>query len=301
MTSLEPMNQFREGQDVPDVDSVYDFLYYDAKRISSFLSQFDNSGHLREVVQSESTQMGGQTAGVVKSGAGVLSVFSVEGEHSTEESSGRDRGSQRVYDPLWANALTFMDFLEEYGLICRDIAAARMGQFVLCSGRLSVIDLRLMAKLWGLKTIKQLIKSGYKESVGSKNRGARNQPQNVDLLLDIIPEMPHTTQAKLTGSSDVWCSLYQEGMSTIASDITLKHGTEIPGEWHSIGILDAKPEHSGELLEPDYSDGQEVVAKLAASIGGVIRNLVGRPHDHYGVTPLLIFRKIQGAHNELNN
>jgi phage gp16-like protein len=42
-----------EGLDRPERDSVNDFLYNDARRIASFLSQFDKDGHLTALVRTQ--------------------------------------------------------------------------------------------------------------------------------------------------------------------------------------------------------------------------------------------------------
>ena len=44
-------------------------------------------------------------------------------------------GLQRVYDPLWTNALTLLDFLALEDLLNRDINSANLGQFVLLRSR----------------------------------------------------------------------------------------------------------------------------------------------------------------------
>ena len=288
-----------EEQGGLSTDSVFDFLYYDARRIASFLSQFDNSGHLKEIVQNESAQRSQQKTGTVKAAGGVPLVATAEGEHSSETGATYQRDSQRVYDPIWANARTFLDYLDEWDMIQRDVTKANMGQFVLCSGGLSITDLQLMERTWKLKSVQSLIKSGQQPP--SRNRQQRRAQgtlvapatPEVDLVVDLLSIMPHTIQAKLSGMANVWCSLSQDGMSTLASDITLKHGTKIPGEWHALGILDAKPE-SSTLTEsdPDFSDGQEIAAKMMTLLGPLAKNLLGRPEGHFGITPLLIFREV---------
>jgi hypothetical protein len=40
----------------PKSDSVYDFLYNDRQRVGSFLAQFDNYGHLQQIIQRETAQ-----------------------------------------------------------------------------------------------------------------------------------------------------------------------------------------------------------------------------------------------------
>lgn len=300
MTSNEQKNQSREELDEATTDSVFDFFYYDARRIASFLSQFNNSGHLKEIVLDQSARRAKQNAGSIKATGGIPLALSGEGVHTTESSAMHQNRSQRIYDPTWTNARLFLDTLDEMDMINRSITTANMGQFVLCSGNLSIADLKLMEQTWKLKSIQAVIKSeqgvtsGNRQQRRAKGKTASEPTNNIDLVIEMLSIMPHTIQAKISGVESVWCSLSEEGMSAHASDITLKHGMNIPGTWHAVGILDAKPE--GVVVddnEPDFGDGQELGAKLMTVIAPITRQLLGRPEDHFGITPLLIFREIE--------
>ena len=295
----EPKTPLGEGQGGLSTDSVYDFLYYDARRIGSFLSQFDDSGHLKEMIQKESVSRSKEGSTTVKAEGGVPLVANVDAEFSKRSSAADQQESQRVYDPLWANARAFLDYLSERGLIQRNISEAHMGQFVLCSGNLSITDLNLMEKIWKLKSIKSLIRGGNHQQLPENRKKRRASGKSVastsspelELIIELLSVLPHTIQAKISGSANAWCNLSQDDMSTLASDIALKHGTNIPGEWHALGIMDARPD-APDAPEVDFSDDQEIVAKLNATIAPVARDLLERPEDHFGITPLLIFREV---------
>ena len=299
MTSKEQETLSKEEQGGQNTVSVYDFLYYDARRIASFMSQFDDSGYLKEIVLNESIESAKKRSLKFKVGGGVPLMASGEGEYTREASRGYQLENLRVYDPTWANARAFLDVLDELNMIHRNVLDANMGQFVLCSGGLSVADLKLMEKTWKLKSVQSLIKAGAgggaenRQQRRAKGRAASNLNE-VDLVIELLSILPHTIQAKISGTVDVWCSLTEDGMSTLASDITLKHGTSIPGMWHALGILDAKPE--GDVFEepePDFSDGEELAAKLMITMGPIAKRLVGRPDNHFAITPLLIFREVE--------
>ena len=294
MTLKEPRTPSKEEQGGLSADSVFDYIYYDAGRIASFLSQFNNAGNLKEIVQSESAERSEQQIGATKVRAGIPSVATVDRSTQTDVAAANQHSSRRVYDPIWANARTFLDYLFEREMIQRNVSKAHMGQFVLCSGSLSIIDLELMERVWKLNTVKSLMKAGGNQA--RKTRGKSRPTNEVTLVLELLSVLPHTIQAKFSGTANVWCGLSQDGMSMLASDIFLKHGTEIPGKWHALGILDAKPVA---IIEPDqdedFSDGQEMAAKMMALLAPVTRQLVGRPEDHFGITPLLIFREVVGS------
>ena len=299
--SKEQRIPLKGEQEDLNIDSVFDFIYYDSRRIASFLSQFYSAGYLKQIVKDEGTNRSENKAGNTKIGGGVSSLISGEKGHSNETGSSVQRSHQRVYDPFWANARAFLDRLDELNMIQTNIELANMGQFVLCSGNLSITDLKLAERTWRLKSVQALMKQGQvvenRKQRRSKSGNQSSNPNQIDMVIELLSIMPHTIQAKISGTTDVWCSLGEEGMSTLASDITLKHGTNIPGLWYALGILDAKPEElDDDDDEVDFSDGQEIAAKLMVSLGPLAKNLLGRPDDCFGITPLLIFREVIPKH-----
>jgi hypothetical protein len=80
----------------------------------------------------------------------------------------------------------------------------------------------------------------------------------------------------------------------------LKHGTTIAGEWAVMGVLDALPDldSSGDVTESGIA-GAIGTGALEGPFGQMMRTLIpimrpmlGRPFKAYGITPLLIFRKV---------
>jgi hypothetical protein len=77
----------------------------------------------------------------------------------------------------------------------------------------------------------------------------------------------------------------------------LKHGIQLAGEWLTLGILDAVPTHP---LSDAQTEAQNAVtmATLGPMMGGlgvmadVLRPILGRPSEAYGLTPLLVFREV---------
>lgn len=49
-----------------------------------------------------------------------------------------------TYDPVWTNAIDLLTYLNERGMIQRDIRQAHTGQFVMAKGTLGIIDLALL-------------------------------------------------------------------------------------------------------------------------------------------------------------
>src|SRR6266403_357495 len=113
-------------QDDQSTDSVYDFLYHDARRIGSFLAQFDNFGHLLQVTASDTASTDIKRGLSLKLSGSLPVPYSPEGAEGgitlgVDPSQSGSEGQTRVYDPLWTNALALLDYLDERGLIQRDL------------------------------------------------------------------------------------------------------------------------------------------------------------------------------------
>lgn len=136
--------------DEQSIGSVYDYLYYDARRVGSFLAQFDPSGHLQQITQTDSVSKGTKRGYSVKLGGSVPvpgSPEAAEGSLTFGREPGQtgSEGMSRIYDPLWTNAKLLLDYLDEQNLIKRDLASATMGQFIVATGEISVLDLATVA------------------------------------------------------------------------------------------------------------------------------------------------------------
>ncbi|WP_313666225.1 hypothetical protein [Shinella sp.] len=302
-------------------DSVFDFLYYDVARTASFLSQFDASGHLTGITSAEKSARKSNIS-MKDELSGNLAVFkSVKrGEETAETQS--ERLGTRTYDPHWANALGFLDYLTERDLLYPDVKTARIGQIVRFSGSLSMFDLGLLRQMWSLPAVKKLILAGQKSvdttSVSTGNRKERRQstalgakksePQSEsEAALELMAVLPHAVQAAVSDDDmSVWMTLKEENIAISPPDLFMKHGLTIAGEWTIVGILDATPD------DEDYhpSDGglslntmKQMAAgsklgylsfTMASHFAPIIRQLFGRPPESYGFTPLLLFREVSG-------
>lgn len=303
-----------EGQDERQDDFVLDFLYNDARRVGSFLAQFDSSGHLQRVTQRESASKG-RKRGFKVNFSGGATVLGTGGSGGV----GLERGPseegtealEREYDPLWANALTLLDYLDDRGLIQRDVGNARIGQFLIAKGKLAITDLALVRRSMDLPTIKKLVNPPQKAS--GRNRHERRAAQSAgqgpemnlqDMAMEMLTVLPHTVQGRVYTDDGhaIWSTLDRSVLAIGAEDLFLKHGVAIGGEWSMLGIVDALPGTYGNLdggldimteIDPE-NPGGELIAKLAAAIVPFSKLFLGRPDTSFGMTPLLIFRQVSG-------
>jgi hypothetical protein len=287
-----------EAQDERQNDSVYDFLYYDRQRVGAFLAQFDDSGHLQRITQSESASK--DSGRGLKIGAGA-SYLGTGGNLNFERTPGLHgaEGTERVYDPLWSNALTFLDYLETANLICLDITKGHLGQFVLASGSLSVLNAALLTPLWKSSSLVRIVESWAKTQTTPQGQKDKDAERRGKLAMEILPSMPHFAQCKVKGDNFVvWSTLAPEGMVGTVSDLSLKHGTDIPGTWSILGVLDAVPSPiPTPMAFPNNPGASQPFDSLIRNFSVLARSALGRPADAYGATALLLFRKVSSGGN----
>ena len=290
--------------------SVLDFLYYDSRRVFSFLAQLEGDGHLQQFTRSK----GGKRLKKEMSSEDVRAnaiVASGRIQGSTELTTDLSDGYSGVYDPIWANARAFLDKIGEAKLLGSSLDSAAIGQLVIAKGFLKVDDLRLFKDIWKTPTIQRQFKGnlsgGRKPSnmSAAQKEAAKAEQDGKDIFADLIPVLPHSIHARLITDAPetpslVWCTLAEEYLVTSATDIMLTHGEIMPGDWSIVGILTAYPEFSTPGLDRQFDENDlgmmdSLVGQLAKMIAPVIRVTLGRPAAAYAVTPLLIFREVAGA------
>ncbi|MEI9929372.1 MAG: hypothetical protein WDM89_02065 [Rhizomicrobium sp.] len=189
-------------------------------------------------------------------------------------------------------------------MILRDLTKAGIGQFVLASGNVSILDLVMLKKAWDLKSVKKLATMGAEQSQAhTSNRQQRRASQSnpastpagtIDFMFDLLGIMPHGIQAQvLSGESKIWSALNADFFITPPADLSLNHGSHLPGIWNLVGILDAVPDNAAGPSGPADTE-HSLVGNLTTTIQPLMRQMLGRPTSSYGLTPLLVFREVNG-------
>lgn len=299
-------------------DSVYDFLYHDVRRIGSFLAQFDELGHLQQITASEMASKGTKggfslkLAGSAPAVPGVLDGAEGSVTIARDPSQSGSEAIARVYDPLWTNARALLDYLDERKLIQRDLTASHLGQFVIASGQLSILNATLLPRIWKMSGVRDVLVRTQAEiamavlNASPQGTNLRHSDRakaekailkvteaNVEAGMDVIALLPHSAQCTIKGADySVWSSLSAEGMVGTVADLSLKHGTEIPGEWHLLGVLDALPNPiPAQVLTPN-TGAPGHMGTFIKNLSNLARKILGRAPEEYGVTALLLFREV---------
>lgn len=275
-------------------NSVYDFLYYDERRIGSFLGQFDPDG----ILQSRKRIAGVDKSSQEKATYGVKAGLPIVAQGATSYEGGDTeryaKSAEHTYDPLWANALRFLEYLEEKHLLNRDTQKARLGQFVLLAGELSIQDMQLFKSMMENPVLKKWFGSlmGGGTPPSGPRQAKTQTPSEADLLTALMPLLPHLVQATVkAGNLSFWCALDPDRLSLSTGDLQLKHGSRIEGRWSMLGVLDALPSAAASPAPP----ASEFLLSAMSAFSDVMRPLVGRPSDAFGITPLIIFREVLSA------
>ena len=290
-------------------EPVRDFLYHDARRIGSFLAQFEVHGLPQQVKATESVGQVQATKTVMTAGAKVPLVAHGQGSVDITTTDDTRDAAERTYDPFWTNARSLLEYLNAHNLIQNDVRQARIGQFVAVSGSLMIVDLSMMKGLWASPEVKTLALEGaianqlHARSSVVKNEAKKEAEKSVSMLLRALDVMPHQIQGRIVADhgSITWFTVQQENLVGSASDLLLKHGIGVAGEWTVLGILDALPDNTG----PNSNVGESphgvvnVAAEFASHPFGQIlvplsamARQIGRPQNAYGLTSLMIFREI---------
>jgi hypothetical protein len=278
-------------------------MYHDARRVGSFLAQFDPSGHLQGIKESDAVSASRKPEISLRAGISIPGLPPTgEGPEASvgftrSASEAGHQGSERAYDPYWANARTFLDFVEERGLLRRDLATATLGDIVMMAGTLSILDLRVLKAVWESPLVTHF--------AGLASESNTNPVANL-IGLEALRIMPHTVQGTMRSPQEetAWMMLDEPSLVGNASDFMLKHGAQISGAWRVVGVLDARPEPTvlQELPQMDIpgnnfmvaaiAQNNNILAAVAATLAPLARFVMGRPGNAYGLTPLLIFRAV---------
>ncbi|WP_298376349.1 hypothetical protein [Azospirillum sp.] len=287
-------------QDLPNINSIYDFIYIDSKRIASYISQLDPNGFATGLKSSAS-------ASSVLGAGGKADVYVTSGSINTSKT--KTEGVERHFDTSLTLPITVMDRLDELGFIYRDVKQTPIGHIFLAKGYMQMFDIRMMQEMWGgvldLFRLQERAQALEQEAQNLNRNGRKNirkyegktvLPQNEldqgKIIAELLKKIPHSLQLNYLSENGamLWSTLNPANMVISSDDFSLKHGTMIPGEWHMLGIMDSYflPQPASLWSELPMSE----VARHMIPILDAVRQQFGRPEYSLAVTPLAIFRSV---------
>ncbi len=280
--------QLTTALESPNEEYLSDYAYIDSVRLSHYYGQLSKDGLITQSKQSSKNS--GKDTGNIS-----LKAMVVSGLAQTE--LGSEQAVEHTIDPTFSRPQETLDALFERGYLGTDLPGAGIGKLVLIKGRVSVFDIRLMKEIW--QYMGEMI--GQESGADAPTQKDRQRIQaakkkEFDRIAQIISKLPHSIQGTfLTDDHEAWFTLEPAHMRINPEDIVFKHGCDLPGEWHMLGIVDARPDD-----EPDF----DVIARVSSDIENglrlmltAMRNSLGRPAHRFGITPLIIFRTVRQATN----
>lgn len=284
-------------QERQNTDSVYDFLYIDRERVSSWLAQLDADGILSSILQDTKTDdaASNEASTAVKTAGEMSALLVAKGSLEHTYSQKRDRflgttlSNQRVYDASWSLPVNLLDLLDANGLLHRFLSLSTPSSIVLCSGTAQIVDISFLQRVWAPAS--KFFTSQAKKEKRAKSvvAGMGHSASIVGEILNVMPPNPQMNLQQRSGER-VWGVLKPDAIVVNAATLGMMHGDQLSGEWHVLGILDALPDDQTSPEEP--IEGLGPLMGPVALIVGQLRELMGRPPSAYGITPALIFRKI---------
>lgn len=256
-----------EGHLIEEV-SLIDILYKDEYRVDSYLAQIMKTGVLkRSKVQETNSQTDTKEIG------GSLPII-----------SGRmaDNGTTTVMEenrfiPHDHNVNTLLDILNlEPQEILTDEKVT--GRVVCLKGRLAIRDFRRFAEIISVMADNSELFKVNKEDFD-------NIKKTFEIMFKIMP-VNIEVEFVLKDNSVVRGILQEKYLLTAYQDIVATHGTQQPGTWYTVGILDSLNQSKQPLKLQGFRKSLDVLSSIAG-------NLYREDNPRYTITPFLIFRGLE--------
>jgi len=271
-------------QDSPNTGSLYDYLYIDKERVSALTAQLFAMGVITSVKQSSQESDKSQAKANLK-------IPFVSAQLSADEAISRTQ--ERMFDSSWSLPLNLLDKLSEDGRIKRDISDAKLGDLVLVSGMMKLFDAEMVHTF--MPAFKKVTQINMKNT---KNQSEKNvlkaQLTNLENAEEMVKFLPKSTQIDFADSDGnlIWMSVDPNNLTIGSGDIALKYGPLIPSEWHVIGYIDAYPNDRLDNPNAPYPSIPNELKNGMDTLLMLMRTLMGRSEESYGMTPLMIFRAV---------
>ncbi|HED3889375.1 TPA: hypothetical protein R4229_001733 [Morganella morganii] len=295
------------AQDSQNTGSLYDFLYLDKERIKSIIAQLNDNGVLQTLKQvngEKNTDTSGLNIG---GGAGAL-LFKAEGKANKSLTDECSESFELTHDATWSLPLQLLDLLHAHNLITFGTSDSRLGSLSLISGNIVIFDVSTMKKsLPFFANYFALQRENALSNIPPKARPSKKKPKTIDdievsdgvtvgIIKDLLDVIPTQIQVDFyeVGGSRSWMSLNPEWLTINPTDLALKYGSRLPGQWNVLGIVDAMPDYLMDTtFEPFILDEDNDMKSGVCGMIDQLRTMFGRSDTKYGITPLLIFRKIE--------
>ncbi|VEB42949.1 Uncharacterised protein [Chromobacterium violaceum] len=269
------------AQDSQTIKSLFDYLYIDRDRLSSYSAQLFEYGSLTSIKSTEGVNK--KFGSHLEGGIPKILNSRLSEDASTNESL------ERSFDAAWSLPLNVINALDQHGLVNRDISSTNYGQLVLIKGAIQLLDLSMLQNMWD--GIAKMMVNELPTATSAQKKAKQEAEKEAKDMASVISKLPHTLQFKVfNDEAMVWSTLKPEHMIINPFDFAMKHGATISGEWFALGIVDAKP---SDIEDFDKIATSNELEKGLLFMLSQLRSVMGRSLGDYGITPVAVFREIK--------
>jgi hypothetical protein len=257
------------AQEEPQVE-LYDFLYRDSNRLSSYYSQIFR-GKLASLEQTDSSK---QTT--KKKGKGDAKVASVELGKDDEI----QKSQKRIIDPHDTITTDVLSYIINGDFVSNDVQGTPNGALILCKGVLVLAD-RHILELTGI-LFDAMMREEKSKKHHLQDRNTLKQLEFSKRLLEVLP-LPSAFFLQTETGDLVAGTIKDEGMEEPIATYHYKHGTEGLSDVYLLGIKEVSTS-AFVLPSTDLIRGVQEMADAM--------NKLLFPDYSINVTPLALFRKL---------
>lgn len=195
--------------------------------------------------------------------------------------------------------------LIDESLVHKSLAGNYLGKLVLIKGKILFLDYKQLCSV-ATPTLEFYLKF----IASDEERKQQKQDKSMDRvkeLMKVIEGYPIQLQAYLQTTSPigsdnhVWMSLEQSNLNNNHFDTAFKYNICSEEDFYVLGVFDAQPDDQVDSQMAGKIDGFSKklrsfndVNDFLLSILSMYREIAGRPKECYGVTPVAIFRQLEG-------
>ncbi|HEX2866513.1 MAG TPA: hypothetical protein VHO03_05705 [Ignavibacteriales bacterium] len=250
--------------------SLYDFLYKDLSKISSYYAQVF-SGHLTKIEKTSSSD-----ESLAKNTGGDLKVLKYE--QTLKE--GLSEQTKNVFDPHDLTTTDVLSFLMENGFVSKDPMQAGNGDLVLIEGSLLMMD-KMILDL-SVSSIESMLAFAGQ---GQKSKDIKNLKSFTTIMKNFIQKMPIDATYLLKSDGSYYAGTIKEQyMDDPVSSYYLKYGSKGITDVFLIGFKNFSDEYFEVEENSLFGYGQKNI--------DAIKNLI-IPQSAISITPIAIFRKVK--------
>ena len=255
---------------ISEKEKLIDFLYIDQEKIDSFLSQIQK-GALRSVKKTN----------------GVTQGSSISGEASipqlakgTVVNNNQDKDDlEQQFDPYHSQIL---ELIEHFNLpVLEELPDFSNGDILLLESAISIRN---------LDTIRQMLPLAkkHKKVMGLQQANFKSTEAIFSFVEDILGIMPLSIDAEITLKSGqiVHGPLKESNLSIKTHDLFRAYGTQLPGNWFVLGMIDRKEEVIAQPSQQNDLTLYQFVDQISSGMATFCSS------GSVQVTPILIFRTV---------